>query len=205
MSTQVPTPPSPAPESDCRRRLIEAARQEFCRDGFRGASVDRIAAAAGVAKQTFYNHFPTKEALFEETIRLGVRDIVVELDDAPGDVHDRLIAFSLALRKKLLSPEGLEWYRTAIADLSRLPELARIVWRQGPLETVSRLADFLASAMDRGELRRGDPMFAAEMLNGMLINLDRTRGLLAGDLNPNADPEKVERIVACFLRAYQPQ
>jgi TetR/AcrR family transcriptional regulator, mexJK operon transcriptional repressor len=198
------SPYSPV-ESDCRRRLVEAAREAFMRDGFRGASVDRIAAAAGVAKQTFYNHFPSKEALFEETIRLGVRDIVVELDDTPGDVRDRLIAFSLAFRKKLLSPEGLDWYRTVIADLSRLPELGRIVWRQGPLETVSRLADFLAAAMDRGELNRDDPMFAAEMLNSMLINLDRTRGLLAGDFDPNGDPDKVARIVTCFLRAYQPR
>lgn len=175
------------------------------RDGFRGASVDRIAATAGVAKQTLYNHFPSKEALFEETIRLGVRDIVVELDDAPGNTSDRLIAFGLALRKKLLSPEGLDWYRMVVADLSRLPELGNIVWRQGPLETVSRLADFLASAMERGELRRDDPLFAAEMLNSMLVNLDRTRGLLAGDFDPNADPNKVERIVTCFLRAYRPE
>lgn len=194
-----------ATESDCRRRLVEAAHEAFRRDGFRGASVARIAAAAGVAKQTFYNHFPSKEALFEETIRLGVSEIVVELDEAPGDIRDRLVAFSLAFRKKLLSPEGLHWYRMAVADLTRLPELGAIVWRQGPLQTVGRLADFLAAAMERGELRRDDPMFAAEMLNGMLINLDRTRGLLMGDLQPDNDPEKVERIVACFLRAYQSQ
>lgn len=195
----------PTPDSDSRSRLIEAARQEFRRDGFRGTSVDRIAAAAGVAKQTFYNHFPSKEALFEEAIRLGVREIVVELDDAPGNIRDRLIAFGLAFRKKLLCPEGLDWYRTSVADVSRVPELGAIVWRQGPLETVGRLADFLATAMDRGELRTDDPWFAAEMLNGMLINLDRTRGLLVGDVEPGADSAKVERIVACFLRAYQSQ
>lgn len=192
------------PETDCRSRLIEAARQEFCRDGFRGASVDRIAAAAGVAKQTLYNHFPSKEALFEETIRIGVRDIVVELGDAPGDLRNRLVAFSHALRQKLLSPEGLDWYRTAVADLSRLPELGAIIWRQGPQQTLKHLAAFLAAAMDRGELRRDEPMFAAEMLNSMLINFDRTRGLMAGDLDLTADPERVERIVDCFLRAYRP-
>jgi TetR/AcrR family transcriptional repressor of mexJK operon len=192
------------PECESRRRLIEAARAAFMKDGFRGASVDRIAAAAGVAKQTLYNHFPSKEALFEETIRLGVRDIVVELDDAPGDLRARLLAFGVALRRKLLSPEGLDWYRTVVADLSRLPELGAIVWRQGPYETLRRLADFLAAAMERGELRRDDPMFAAEMLNSMLIHLDRTRGLLGGDSEPNVDPDKVERIVTCFLRAYQP-
>jgi hypothetical protein len=58
--------------------------------------------------------------------------------------------------------------------------------------------------MERGELRRDDSMFAAEMLNSMLINIDRTRGLMAGDLDLAADPERVERIVDCFLLAYCP-
>ena len=194
-----------APDSQCHQRLIEAAGEVFCKEGFRGASVDRIAAAAGVAKQTLYNHFPSKEALFEESIRLGVREIVVELTDAAGDFRERLLAFSLALRVRLLSPEGLNWYRTMIAEVSRMPELGRIVWRQGPCQTQQHLADFLQSAMDRGELRRDDPMFAADMLNSMLVNLDRTRGLLTGDFDAAADPQRVESIVNCFLRAYRPE
>jgi TetR/AcrR family transcriptional repressor of mexJK operon len=195
----------PKHDSDCRDRLIEAAHQEFCRDGFPGASVDRIAAAAGVAKQTLYNHFPSKEALFEESIRSGVSKVVVELDATiPGSFRERLIAFSIALRAKLLSPEALTWHRTLVAELSRLPELGRIVWRQGPVETQRRLADFLAEAMKRGELRPDDPMFAAEMLSSMLINFDRTRGLLSGDLDLSEEPQRVERIVNCFLHAYRP-
>ena len=199
------TPSSPAQDSDCHQRLIEAARQAFCSDGFRGASVDRIAAAAGVAKQTLYNHFPSKEALFEESIRQGVRDIVVELNDASGDFRHGLVAFSLAFRSKLLSLEGLRWYRTMIAELSRMPELGEIVWRQGPCQTQEHLAQFLGAAMERGDLRRDDPMFAAEMLTSMLVNLDRTRGLLTGDFDAAADPQRVESIVNCFLRAYRPE
>jgi len=202
MSISTPTPASLATETDRRRRLVEAAHEEFMRDGFRGASVDRIAAAAGVAKQTLYNHFPSKEALFEETICVGVRDIVVELGDAPGGLQERLVAFGTVLRARLLSAEGLAWYRTVVADLSRLPELGRIVWRQGPEETLRHLADFLGAAMARGELRRDDPMFAAEVLNSMLVNMDRTRALLAGNVVTESD--RVERLVSCFLRAYRP-
>ncbi len=191
-------------DPDCRDRLIDAAHQEFCRDGFPGASVDRIAAAAGVAKQTLYNYFPGKEALFEESIRVGVRKVIVELDASiPGSFRERLIAFSMALRAKLLSPEGLKWHRTLVAELPRMPELGRIVWRQGPLETQRHLADFLAEAMNRDELRRDDPAFAAEMLTSMLINLDRTRGLLSGDLDLSEEPQRVERIVNCFLQAFR--
>ncbi|MDR2000161.1 MAG: TetR/AcrR family transcriptional regulator [Zoogloeaceae bacterium] len=188
----------------CHRRLVEAAAQEFGRDGFRGASVDRIAAAAGVAKQTLYNHFPSKEALFEETIRCHVRDIVVELGDAQGGIRERLLAFGDTFRQRLLSQGGLEWYRMMVGELSRMPELGGMVWHQGILATQRHLADFLAAAMTRGELRHDDPAFAAEMLCSMLINSDRTRGLLADDPVSPADPQRVSSIINCFLRAYRP-
>jgi TetR/AcrR family transcriptional regulator, mexJK operon transcriptional repressor len=191
-------------ELDCRRRLVAAARTEFLRDGFHGASVERIAAAAGVAKQTLYNHFPGKDALFAETIRAGVRDVVVKLEDCPGSLHERLVAYGLALRAKLLSQEGIGWFRTLVGDLPRMPELGRVVWREGPMETQRQLAAFLVMAMDRGDLRRDDPAFAAEMLNSMLLNSDRTLSLFAPDHRVSVDRDKTERIIACFLRAYHP-
>lgn len=191
-------------ESDCRRRVVEAARAEFLRDGFRGASVDRIAVAAGVAKQTLYNHFPSKEALFAETIRVGVRAVVVKLENAPGSLQDQLVNYGHALRNTLLNADGLAWYRTFIADLPRLPELGPIVWREGPMEMHRHLAEFLAVAMDRGEMRRDDPVFAAEMFNGMLIHFDRTRALLTGNHDLSGQSSRVNQIVKCFLRAYQP-
>jgi TetR/AcrR family transcriptional repressor of mexJK operon len=199
------SPPPISASLECRQRIVEAARDEFMRDGFRGASVDRIAATAGVAKQTLYNHFPSKEALFAETIRAGVQGVVVTLDQSGGDLRQCLLDYGLAFRTKLLGQEGLAWFRTFIGDLSRIPELGRIALREGPLETIRQLADFLKAAMQRGDLRADDPEFAAEMLNGMLINLDRTRGLFADDGQVSGDPNKVQRIVDLFLRAYRPE
>jgi TetR/AcrR family transcriptional repressor of mexJK operon len=197
---------SPPQTSDCRRRLIDAAAQDFCRDGFHGASVDRIAAAAGVAKQTVYNHFPGKEALFEETIRFYVHEVAADLDDVNilGDIRARLLALGYALRQRVLSQRGLEWYRMVISELSSMSKLRSMAWRQGTLEAQRHLANFLAAAMDKGELRRDDPAFAAEMLSSMLISFDRTRGLLA-DLPPlDSSQKRIENIINCFLRAYQP-
>jgi AcrR family transcriptional regulator len=47
-----------------RERLLAAAAQEFARAGFERASVDAISLAAGYAKGTIYNYFPSKEDLF---------------------------------------------------------------------------------------------------------------------------------------------
>jgi len=42
--------------------------------------------------------------------------------------------------------------------------------------------------MLRGELRTDNPQFAAEVLNSLLLSLDRTRGLLTGDVRVNNAP-----------------
>lgn len=47
-----------------RERLLDAAERVFQADGFRGASMARIAAAASMSKVTLYGYFPDKEAAF---------------------------------------------------------------------------------------------------------------------------------------------
>jgi AcrR family transcriptional regulator len=51
-----------------RRKIMEAARDEFAERGFAGARIESIARRAGVAKQLLYHYFPGKEALFEATL-----------------------------------------------------------------------------------------------------------------------------------------
>ena len=46
-----------------RRRILEAARDCFSRDGFEAATTRDIAAAAGIAAGTLFNYFPAKEAI----------------------------------------------------------------------------------------------------------------------------------------------
>lgn len=48
-----------------RRQLLDAAVKVFASHGFEAGSIQEIAAVAGVANGTFYNYFPTKEAILE--------------------------------------------------------------------------------------------------------------------------------------------
>jgi len=48
---------------EVRQRLIEAAIQEFAQNGYDGANVNTISVAAGFAKGTIYNYFPSKKEL----------------------------------------------------------------------------------------------------------------------------------------------
>jgi len=47
-----------------RGRLLAAAAAQFARAGFERANIDEISLAAGFAKGTIYNYFPSKEELF---------------------------------------------------------------------------------------------------------------------------------------------
>jgi len=55
--------PSPTPRGEARERILDAAFRLFYAHGVRGVGVDTIIAASGVAKATFYRHFPSKDDL----------------------------------------------------------------------------------------------------------------------------------------------
>ena len=184
-----------------RQRLLQAACEAFREEGYQ-VSIDRIAARAQVARHTLYNHFHSKDELFGEVVRHSVQSVLVTLE-GNGDLRTTLLAFGDAYRTRLLSPTGLEIFRTVLAQATRFPDLARQFFRQGPQTTRKRLADYLEKAMAAGPLRRDDPDFAAEILTAMLIDLDRLRGLF--DLQTELlEPTKTARVVDCFLRTFAP-
>ncbi|MFS0671697.1 TetR/AcrR family transcriptional regulator [Ornithinibacillus sp. 179-J 7C1 HS] len=51
-----------------RKKIVEAAREEFFEKGFNGTRVESIAKRAGVNKQLIYHYFKGKEELINETI-----------------------------------------------------------------------------------------------------------------------------------------
>lgn len=72
--------------SPARRRLLDTATRLFYTEGIHAVGIDRIIAEAGVAKATFYNHFPSKDdlvlAYVEEQDRMG-REAVAALPKQP--------------------------------------------------------------------------------------------------------------------------
>jgi len=58
-----PSGPRLAPD-ERRRQLLDVACTEFAERGFHATSMDDLAAAAGVTKPVFYQHFESKRALF---------------------------------------------------------------------------------------------------------------------------------------------
>jgi len=69
---------------ETRQRLFDAAIAEFRRVGFAEAQIDDIVRAAGVARGTFYFHFPSKDHVLVELQRRGQERIVAQLAASRG-------------------------------------------------------------------------------------------------------------------------
>jgi AcrR family transcriptional regulator len=90
-------------ESAARRRILDTATGLFYAEGVHTVGIDRIIGAAGVAKATFYHHFPAKDELVRAYIqeqsrltqaaiaRLGQRpprDLILAIFDLIADTAD---------------------------------------------------------------------------------------------------------------------
>ena len=183
-----------------RERVLRAATSSFLANGY-GSSVDDIARRAGVAKQTVYHHFPSKDRLFAEVARDLAMGVLVELEGK--DVRGALLRFAVAYRERALGAEGIATFRTLVPTAPRFRALAKAMYANTAGEMVGRLAQYLEGAMKAGHLRRDDPVLAAEMLMSMLAGVDRVKRLFGIDNQRESDERRAARIVECFLRAYK--
>ena len=97
-TVDVKTAPRRAPHD----RILDVARELFCRDGIHATGIDRILAEASASKMTLYSRFGSKEALLREVLaREGEaqRELIFAAIDAAGpDPVSRLGSVISALR-----------------------------------------------------------------------------------------------------------
>jgi len=76
-----------------RERLLASARTVFAREGYGGASVDRIAEEAGFSKGAFYSNFKSKEDIFLELLEHAGTEDTASLREALENISapDKMI------------------------------------------------------------------------------------------------------------------
>jgi AcrR family transcriptional regulator len=154
---------------ELRTRIYETARQLFLEHGFEATTVAQIAEAADVAQGTFFNHFPSKQAVLAEVtneVSGHLQSIVDEQLARPVSALDRITGFADSVAKQVGGARGLardvliEVMRTSARPGEAYPYLTRVY---------EPFAEILREGQEQGDVRADlDAAFLAEMVVGTL-------------------------------------
>jgi len=101
-----------------RERIMSSGRELFARDGPE-AQMDEIAAHAGVGIGTVYRHFPTKEALLTEMVRVRFQEFAA-IATLAEDTVDPREALETVMRRSAEAVEGDMGFQLAMMGSNEL-------------------------------------------------------------------------------------
>jgi len=188
-------------------RILEAASRNFSAHGLERASVDAIAAEAGVSKMTIYSHFASKEGLFAAVVRDRAVRIVGSLAGVealdPKQPRKALLAIGAQFLTLAREDEALGQIRSVYGAAGAQPEVCRAFYREGPDRLIGELAAYLRRANGAGTLNVRHPRQAADLFLSMFLGDGHIRGLLLLDM-PDAreNTALLREAVRVFMAAY---
>lgn len=189
------------------RRILEAAGSHFYAHGVERASVDAIAAEAGVSKMTVYNHFGSKEGLFEAMVRDRTERITgglpgVEAMD-PKQPRKALLKIGEQFLAVVRQEDTLGHFRSIYGAAASQPEASRAFYRQGAGRVISELAEYLRRADAAGALKVRHPRQAADLFLAMFLGDGHIRGLQMLDRPDDRENRALlKEVVRVFVAAY---
>nr|WP_245003605.1 TetR/AcrR family transcriptional regulator [Bradyrhizobium liaoningense] len=174
METPIVRKVDPVKHEQKRQDILDAAFRCFIKDGFHGASTTDICAAAKISPGHLYHYFPSKEAIVEAMVDIGLARATEEFGkiSAAPDFIEALIDYLErgSLRHRTAQVLSLD----ALAEAARNPQFAGIVKKHA---SVSRnlLVDFIGMAQRQGQI---DPeLDPAATANILLAIIDGARAM----------------------------
>jgi TetR/AcrR family transcriptional repressor of uid operon len=182
---------------ETRQRIFEAALAEFVESGFQKAQIDRIVERAGVARGTFYFHFPTKEHVLLELQKReqqSVADrVAVRLGGAETLTEYLRQVMHAILEEESNSAVVPELMREMLAMYVRQPQAALVQPMQEPL-IVSMIDQFHEYA-ERGEVR--DDLSPEELVGTFMRSIF---GCVAIDVDGGERVVGIESFIDIFVK-----
>ncbi len=191
-----------------RAQILSGACLVFREQGYERASVDAIAARAGVSKATIYNHFRDKDALFVATLSAETEDVrqrfLALLEEPTGDLEADLRRIAEHLLHLVSKPSHVQRFRVVCGVVERFPEVGRTLYECSMKLGRERMSEFLRRAAAAGQLDIEDATAAAVDFHSLCAG-ELTRQLHLGVIDRLDDETlqaNVDRAVRTFLRAY---
>lgn len=155
-----------------RHTLVEAATWVLLNKGLSAATIEAVAARAGLAKKTVYRFVANREELLAAVVRSWT-DTYIEVAEVPvkgsGEVMERLADILLAIAHRALSKEAIGMYRLLVSDTSPRDDLLRAYSANGVERGRAIVAAWLERRKEEGLLLVDDPVETSVLLLSMVI------------------------------------
>jgi TetR/AcrR family transcriptional regulator len=197
-------------ETKRRSQIVDAALEEFASQGFRGATIKRIALRAKLQSQgLIYWYFDSKEDLFQAVLGRHLPILQLMLDPSavqdrpPEEVLPQIARAYLAMADR---PTAQRLLRLILPEVIRRPEMVDQLGGRMIARILDFVKTYLAQQVELGRLRPHDVRASARAFVGMLLpQLGGKLLLPALQADGLTDEEHIATIVAIFLRGLRPE
>jgi AcrR family transcriptional regulator len=188
--------------------IQEAAMRVIARKGMAAATMQEIAAEAGIAKGTIYLYFRDRDELVEKTFDTAMNELMKRVDSAldPNGSFEENLRRTLSAKMDYFL-ENREFFRLYLS--LRFPEGSPAQQRRQKRtcqpqyrSRVTKMAEAMEQAMERGEIRRMDPFRLALFIieGSMALTIERVM-----EESPPPTSVDVDLIVRTIMGGLRPR
>ncbi|MEN0039226.1 MAG: TetR/AcrR family transcriptional regulator [Cellvibrio sp.] len=189
-----------------RMQILDAAEELFHSVGVENTSMDQLAQQAQVSKRTVYNHFETKDVLFQAILQRMFDKLAEGSElrfDATRPIDQQLRKIAEDEVTLLSSDAFLRVAKIAIMQVMQRPELAQVM-SDNALGCKRFLETFLTDACNAGVLKITDIPFASKQFIFQLKSFVFYPTLFGLEKQTDEVREKIiDEAVAMFLARYK--
>ena len=200
-------------QEDTKQKILEKSLELFSARGYDSVSVGEIARATGIKAPSLYNHFPSKQAIFDalvestaakyeadtDKIHIHVQNVSQDIPLFTEITEDALFEkvrqiFAYSLHNETIS----RFRRMMTIEQFRSPELAAIYSRRYVERILDYHADIFRALIAAGEIAAEDPDTLAMLYVAPVLTL-----IGVCDRQPERESEcleKLRRHVSLFFR-----
>ena len=192
--------------SDQRQRrkqgeILAGAVEVFRLEGFESASMDRIAEVSGVSKRTIYNHFGSKDALFQAVIERLLETVMARKQiewNADATLESQLLSFAKAKTSIVDDPQWLALVKVVLGIAIQQPERAQQTMAKAG-DGEAALVTWLARAHDAGRLRVPNPELSSKLFWGMVAGTLFWPQIFEEPQSAEFREQMIAEVIATFL------
>lgn len=205
-------------QEDTKQKILEKALELFSANGYDSVSVGEIAKAVGIKAPSLYNHYPSKQAIFDAIVEATAAQyeedtgkIDIHVQDSAQDIPVFTEITEEALLDKVRQIFDYSLHNEAISRFRRMmtieqfrsPQLAQLYSRRYVERLTAYHAGIFRSLIAAGEILGYDPDALALMYVAPVITL-----IGICDRQPEREAECLEKLgahVRLFYRTYGTQ